>query len=142
MSVVGKYRYQMLSPHEHNRVPVLVDIILVGRTKIITLHSGMWIDNRTDKDLTFRLHVPITPLTAPAAGSTGARSDTIIGPVHPEKGESTARVSCQVKAHAVWAACCQRLHPWKFGSQKLDSLLQLPTEIRHTGAVHSRCMLQ
>ena len=90
VSVVGKYRYHMLSPHEHNQVPVLVDIILVGRTKIITLHSSIWIDNRTDKDLSFRLHVPVTPLTAPAVGSSGKRSDTIIGPVQPEKGVQVA----------------------------------------------------
>lgn len=86
MSVVGKYRYQMLSPREGDRMPLLVDIILVGRTKIITLHSGMWVDNRTDKNLTFRLHVPVTPLTAPAAPGSGAHSDTMIGPVEPDKG--------------------------------------------------------
>ncbi len=30
MSVVGKYRYLMASPAENDRVPVVVDIILVG----------------------------------------------------------------------------------------------------------------
>ena len=90
VSVVGKYRYQMLSPREGNRVPLLVDIILVGRTKIITLHSGMWVDNRTDKNLTFRLPVPVTPLTAPAAAGSGAHSDTIIGPIAPDKGRMAA----------------------------------------------------
>ena len=89
VSVVGKYRYQMLAPREHDWVPLLVDIILVGRTKIITLHSGMWLDNRTDKNLTFRLHVPVTPLTAPAAGGESGpapHSDAMIGPVQPDKG--------------------------------------------------------
>ena len=100
--MVGKYRYQMLSPSEHNRVPVLVDIILVGRTKIITLHSGMWVDNRTDKQLTFRLHVPVTPLTAPAAGASGTRSDTIIGPVKPEKGALTLS-SANREESGAWA---------------------------------------
>ena len=105
VSVVGKYRYQMLSPREHNRVPVLVDIILVGRTKIITLHSAMWVDNRTDKHLTFRLHVPVTPLSAPAAGSSGPRSDSIIGPVRPDKG--ACAIPCVVamcQAYEQWAA--------------------------------------
>ena len=68
MSVVGKYRYFMHSPAQHDSVPVIVDIILVGRTKIITLHSGMWLENRTDRRVAFRLHVPITPLVAPAPG--------------------------------------------------------------------------
>lgn len=31
VSVVGKYRYQMYSPAEHRHLPVIVDIILVGR---------------------------------------------------------------------------------------------------------------
>ena len=31
VSVVGKYRYQMYSPAEHRYLPVIVDIILVGR---------------------------------------------------------------------------------------------------------------
>ena len=31
VSVVGKYRYQMYSPAEHRNLPVIVDIILVGR---------------------------------------------------------------------------------------------------------------
>ena len=30
VSVVGKYRYLMASPAENDRVPVVVDIILVG----------------------------------------------------------------------------------------------------------------
>ena len=49
MSVVGKYRYFMHSPAEHDSVPVIVDIILVGRTKIITLHSSVWLENLTDR---------------------------------------------------------------------------------------------
>lgn len=91
MSVVGKYRYFMHSPAEHVSVPVIVDIILVGRTKIITLHSSIWLDNRTDRRVAFRLHVPITPLVAPVAEAPGCppsdfKTDAPIGPLSPGEG--------------------------------------------------------
>ena len=83
MSVVGKYRYTMMSPAEHDRVLVIVDIILVGRTKIITLHSSLWLENHTDRAVSFRLHVPLTPLTAPTHPANSSQDPTgniIIGP--------------------------------------------------------------
>ena len=88
MSVVGKYRYHMYSPAEHDRVPVIVDIILVGRTKIITLHSGIWLENRCDRKVSFRLHVPITPLVAPGARANMRQTgnDAQIGPLKPGAG--------------------------------------------------------
>ena len=49
VSVVGKYCYHMHSPAEHQTLPLIVDIILVGRTKIITLHSSIWLTNNTDR---------------------------------------------------------------------------------------------
>ena len=95
VSVVGKYRYFMHSPAEHDSVPVIVDIILVGRTKIITLHSSVWLENLTDRRVAFRLHVPITPLVAPAAArgaapeqQTELKSDTLLGPLPPGEGGS------------------------------------------------------
>jgi len=92
VSVVGKYRYFMHSPAEHDSVPVIVDIILVGRTKIITLHSSVWLENLTDRRVAFRLHVPITPLVAPVAARPGAerqselKSDSLLGPLPPGEG--------------------------------------------------------
>ncbi|KAK9867090.1 hypothetical protein WJX84_006946 [Apatococcus fuscideae] len=83
VSVVGKYRYTMMSPAEHDRVPIIVDIILVGRTKIITLHSSLWLENHTDRAVSFRLHVPLTPLTAPTHPANSTQDPTgniIIGP--------------------------------------------------------------
>lgn len=91
VSVVGKYRYQMYSPAEHDRAPVVVDVILVGRTKIITLHSGLWLENRTDRSLAFRLHIPITPLVAPSAAASKrqqrGQDDHKIGPLQPGSGQ-------------------------------------------------------
>ena len=92
MSVVGKYRYFMHSPAEHDSVPVIVDIILVGRTKIITLHSSVWLENLTDRRVAFRLHVLITPLVAPASvrgapeRQSELKSDSLLGPLPPGEG--------------------------------------------------------
>ena len=90
VSVVGKYCYHMHSPAEHQTLPVIVDIILVGRTKIITLHSSIWLINSTDKHVAFRLHVPITPLVAPARVGPPNRkqrtTDHVIGPLEPNAG--------------------------------------------------------
>ena len=90
VSVVGKYCYHMHSPAEHQTLPVIVDIILVGRTKIITLHSSIWLINSTDRHVAFRLHVPITPLVAPARVGPPNRkqrtTDHVIGPLEPNAG--------------------------------------------------------
>jgi hypothetical protein len=49
VNVVGKYRYRMTSPADSTWVPLIIDIILVGRTKIITLHSSVWLENAIDR---------------------------------------------------------------------------------------------
>ena len=88
VNLVGKYRYHVDSAAERGHLPVIVDIILVGRTKIITLHSGIWLKNATDCRLSIRLHVPITTLVAPVGSSNGQQlaSDIILGPLEPCQG--------------------------------------------------------
>ena len=92
INVVGKYKYSMLSPADNTSVPVLVDVILVGRTKIITVHSGIWIENSIEIPISFRLHVPTTSLVPPGilAGkqesSSDADSDMSIGPLQTGEG--------------------------------------------------------
>ena len=135
MSVVGKYRYHMYSPAEHDRAPVVVDIILVGRTKIITLHSGIWLENRMDRKVAFRLHVPITPLVAPGRRLDERQrdSDDTIGPLKPGSGtvleRSTVPVSillptpgnqcpCLVHASGTMRALSERLSRARILSQR------------------------
>lgn len=93
INVIGKYRYRMASPVDHTWAPVVVDIILVGRTKIITLHSCVWVENGIERPLRFRLHVPISSLVPPPAGvfnrrREGDSGDQIIGPLDPGQGEA------------------------------------------------------
>ena len=42
--VVGKYCYYLDMPLEDKRIPVIVDVALIGRTKIIKVHSALWLE--------------------------------------------------------------------------------------------------
>ena len=92
--MLGKYRYRMNSPADNTSVPVIIDIILVGRTKIITLHSGVYVENGIDREISFRLHIPTTPLVPPpraaaAAPGRGRRDEdgvVMVGPLAPGAG--------------------------------------------------------
>ncbi len=44
--VVGKYCYYLDMPLEKRRVPLLVDVTLMGRNKIIKLHSALFVEVR------------------------------------------------------------------------------------------------
>jgi hypothetical protein len=59
---VGKYRYQLYSPHENTSIHLVIDILLVSRTKVISVHSPVWIENTTDLTLEACLHVPTSLL--------------------------------------------------------------------------------
>jgi hypothetical protein len=41
VDVVGKYRYEVQDASGEVSLPVIVDVILVGRTKILKLHSPL-----------------------------------------------------------------------------------------------------
>jgi hypothetical protein len=60
---VGKYRYNLSSPHDNARVHLIVDVALVSRTKVISIHSPVWLENSTDMELKLQLHVPTSLLT-------------------------------------------------------------------------------
>lgn len=107
MSVVGKYRYLMDSALKRGHLPVIVDIFLVGRTKIITLHSSIWASNVTDRPLSLRLHIPITSLAAPTGAGTGTNStsaDANVAPLLPGKGRIHLRSPPPLRVHS---ACKQ-----------------------------------
>lgn len=62
IDIVGKYSYHLYAPHEDRRAPVLVDVVLVGRTKIIKIHSALYVHNATSQKLGFRLQMPSPPM--------------------------------------------------------------------------------
>eukprot|EP00775_Hariotina_reticulata_P006353 gene6353-6586_t len=47
VDVVGKYRYEVRDPLGGAALPLLLDVLLVGRTKMLRLHSCLWLQNRS-----------------------------------------------------------------------------------------------
>jgi hypothetical protein len=47
VDVVGKYRYEAREPLGGSRLPLMLDVLLVGRTKMLQLHSCLWLENNT-----------------------------------------------------------------------------------------------
>ena len=90
INVVGKYKYNMTSPADNTVMPVVVDVILVGRTKIITVHSGIWVENSIEIPISFRLHVPTTSLVPPGVikrrQKLSTEGDVLVGPLRPGEG--------------------------------------------------------
>eukprot|EP00892_Ulva_mutabilis_P007162 jgi/Ulvmu1/4818/UM020_0103.1 len=102
VSQVGKYRYCMYSPHQSATVHVVVDVMLVGRTKVISLHSTVWLENSTDLPMRVRLHLPpsllaVTPTVdlAQLNDRMGAARTVSGGPgaQHPSRSTSVGCMS-------------------------------------------------
>lgn len=94
VSQVGKYRYSMYSPHESATVHVVIDVMLVGRIKVISIHSSVWLENSTDLPMRVRLHVPasllaITPTVEPPPPST----QMVSGALYPSRSASTGAMT-------------------------------------------------
>ncbi|KXZ47067.1 hypothetical protein GPECTOR_38g304 [Gonium pectorale] len=91
VDVVGKYCYSLRSPHNDRNLPVIVDVVLVGRTKILKIHSALYIQNNTAMKIGFRLHLPSAPLTRQIVLANGdvqlpGDQDIRLRPLHPGKG--------------------------------------------------------
>ena len=85
---VGKFRYPLYAPHENTQLNVLVDIQLISRTKVISVHSPVWLENRTARPLTVWLRVPPNLLAAPppAAAAPAAGGARPMPPLPPAAG--------------------------------------------------------
>jgi hypothetical protein len=58
VDVVGKYSYRMQSSNRSYEVPVIVDVALVGRTKVLRVHSALYARNSTGRSIRLNLHIP------------------------------------------------------------------------------------
>lgn len=47
VDVVGRYQYQLRHPLGGPVLPLVLDVLLVGRTKMLRLHSCVWLSNAT-----------------------------------------------------------------------------------------------
>ena len=64
--------------------------------------SAVWLDNATDRPVSFRLHVPVTPLTAPPPPQGTDPTDVHIGPLKPSGGAHTLCMlnsACRILMH-------------------------------------------
>lgn len=91
---VGKYRYSLSTPNGQQWVPLILDVNLVGRTKILKLHSALWIENSSTVRLTLRLQMPSASAshTALPASKThtlagkAAKQDVVLNPGDGKQG--------------------------------------------------------
>jgi hypothetical protein len=75
---VGKYRYAARDPTGAAALPVLLDVLLVGRTKILKLHGPLWASNATRHKLGITLVMP-----AAASGAGPGRGRRPLGQAKP-----------------------------------------------------------
>ncbi|KAL3144165.1 hypothetical protein ABBQ32_003949 [Trebouxia sp. C0010 RCD-2024] len=68
---VGKYAYVIGSPHDAAATPVVMDVVLDVRTKVLTVHSPFRVENLTNQQLEFNVHLFRGPQTlgAPSKGA-------------------------------------------------------------------------
>lgn len=52
------FRYYLRSPQQDVVLPVIVDVVLIGRTKMLRIHSAVRIDNSTHVPIRLLLHLP------------------------------------------------------------------------------------
>lgn len=90
VDVVGKYRYEAREPLGGPSLPLLLDVLLVGRTKMLRLHSCLWLENNTG----MRLEPCLT------LGSN-CSTPVVLGP--GDKLDSLQRLHLRVRRAA---ACC------------------------------------
>jgi hypothetical protein len=58
VDVVGKYRYEAKDPLGREPLVIVVDVLLVGRTKMLKLHSALWVQNNTGIKMSLQLQLP------------------------------------------------------------------------------------
>ncbi|GFH31357.1 predicted protein, partial [Haematococcus lacustris] len=97
MDVVGKYAYHLDMPLEERRVPILVDVALIGRTKIIRVHSALWVMNSSTVRMGLRLHLPsssLAQLIASPGDVADGDQDVQLRSLKPGEGRYLPVVAC------------------------------------------------
>jgi hypothetical protein len=89
VSLVGRFSHRVKSPLQGTSMPIICDIILAGRTKLISFHSGIWVHNKTHKNLTLRLVLETNLFNPPEEEKLreGKIDNTrTLGPLEPNTG--------------------------------------------------------
>jgi len=99
VDVVGKYRYEVRDPLGGAALPLLLDVLLVGRTKMLRLHSCLWLQNRSGMRLQ-----PVLQL------GSSCRMPVVLGP--GDKLDSLQQLHLRVRLFTVCPGVCwHMLHP-------------------------------
>jgi hypothetical protein len=61
---VGKSVMDLRAPYDEANVPLIFDVTLVDRTKMLSVHSTLQLVNETSHPLQFWLHLPTVPSTS------------------------------------------------------------------------------
>jgi hypothetical protein len=99
VDVVGKYRYEVRDPLGGAALPLLLDVLLVGRTKMLRLHSCLWLQNRSGMRLQTELQL-----------GSSCRMPVVLGP--GDKLDSLQQLHLRVRLFTVCPGVCwHMLHP-------------------------------
>eukprot|EP00878_Enallax_costatus_P006928 GHUV01007260.1.p1 GENE.GHUV01007260.1~~GHUV01007260.1.p1 ORF type:complete len:2890 (+),score=849.52 GHUV01007260.1:2-8671(+) len=89
VDVVGKYRYELRDPLGGACLPIMLDVLLVGRTKMLRLHSCIWLENNTGMKLEPCLQLG-SGCTTPIVLGPGDKLDSLqrlyLRPLKPKEG--------------------------------------------------------
>eukprot|EP00884_Botryococcus_braunii_P017936 jgi/Botrbrau1/4826/Bobra.0325s0040.1 len=111
---VGKYAYTVGNANEGQSTPVVMDVSLDIRTKVLTVHSPYLIENLTAHPLQFSLHLFFA--------RNAARVATSPTPMFPGEGPLMPNTQCYLPVPATWGGVMY-LHAigWQLGKKdKLD----------------------
>lgn len=61
---VGKSVMELRAPYDEANVPLILDVTLVDRTKLLSVHSTLQLVNETSHPLHLWLHLPTVPSPA------------------------------------------------------------------------------
>ncbi|KAK9808775.1 hypothetical protein WJX72_003363 [[Myrmecia] bisecta] len=113
---VGKYAYIIGSPHDVAATPVVMDVTLDVRTKVLTVHSPFRIENHTTHPLEFTVHLFRAPNMRNAVGRGAAAISTV-----PGSGPLSPGLQCYLPVPAIWGGLIY-LHAVGYQMGKKDKI--------------------
>eukprot|EP00951_Prasinocladus_malaysianus_P018063 scaffold143435_cov43-Prasinocladus_malaysianus.AAC.1 len=137
VSHIGKSSYRVLSPHESLEVPLVVDVTLVGRTKIICLHSSVRVKNCCDVSFSMRLHMPTLDVAGPANKPVISRAQVEASQAAATSGDARPSPSNNQKDPQLSGKQAkQQLKSQALGSFSYGDELYLPIQAMFNGILY------
>eukprot|EP00963_Diacronema_lutheri_P009370 scaffold840_cov344-Pavlova_lutheri.AAC.87 len=88
VSHVSRQLLYLEAPGKNASLPFVIEVAVVGRTKIISIHSCLWLQNRTDRTLHFRCLSTQSKNLVPygVLSQSEVPNKFEVGPLHPGQG--------------------------------------------------------